>query len=101
VSTAETWNVDTHVRLSLAHPQLCYYPPVTLRTAFKLVGSVAVGLLSAMTGAGRGHSAELKVGDPAPPFNLPGSDERTHRLADYRGKSAVVLAWFPKAFTGG
>ena len=34
-------------------------------------------------------------------FSLQGSDGRTHSLADYRGKQAVVLAWFPKAFTGG
>jgi thioredoxin-dependent peroxiredoxin len=43
---------------------------------------------------------ELKVGDPAPDFSLPGSDGKTHKLADYKGKT-VVLAWFPKAFTGG
>ena len=43
---------------------------------------------------------ELKVGDMAPPFELRGSDGRVHRLADYKGKT-VVLAWFPKAFTGG
>jgi peroxiredoxin Q/BCP len=45
--------------------------------------------------------ADLKPGDPAPPFELPGSDGRTYRLADYKGKQAVVLAWFAKAFTGG
>src|SRR5262245_4698198 len=81
--------------------QLCYYPVMTLRTALKLVGSVAIALVSTITGFGQGNSAELKVGDIAPQFNLPGSDGRTHRLADYKGKSAVVLAWFPKAFTGG
>lgn len=43
----------------------------------------------------------LEVGDPAPDFALPGSDGETHRLADYRGKQAVVLAWFPKAYTSG
>jgi peroxiredoxin Q/BCP len=42
----------------------------------------------------------LKVGDVAPPFALPGSDGKVHKLADYKGKT-VVLAWFPKAFTGG
>ena len=47
------------------------------------------------------RAADLKVGDPAPDFSLVGSDGKTHRLADYRGKQAVVLAWFPKAFTGG
>ncbi len=46
-------------------------------------------------------SAALNVGDPAPPFSLPGSDGKTHSLSDYRGKQAVVLAWFPKAFTSG
>jgi peroxiredoxin Q/BCP len=43
---------------------------------------------------------ELKVGDKAPDFALPGSDGKTHKLSDYAGKT-VVLAWFPKAFTGG
>jgi len=43
---------------------------------------------------------QLKVGDPAPEFSLPGSDGKVYRLADYRGKQAVVLAWFVKAFTG-
>jgi thioredoxin-dependent peroxiredoxin len=43
----------------------------------------------------------LKVGDPAPPFSLLGSDGRTYRLADYAGKQVVVLAWFAKAFTSG
>lgn len=43
---------------------------------------------------------ELKVGDPAPEFSLPGSDGKPHKLSDYKGKT-VVLAWFPKAFTGG
>ena len=46
------------------------------------------------------YSANLKVGDMAPDFALPGSDGKTHKLSDYRGKT-VVLAWFPKAFTGG
>jgi thioredoxin-dependent peroxiredoxin len=43
---------------------------------------------------------QLKVGDMAPPFALQGSDGKVHKLSDYKGKT-VVLAWFPKAFTGG
>lgn len=46
-------------------------------------------------------AADLKVGDDAPNFKLEGSDGRTHELSEYKGKQAVVLAWFPKAFTGG
>lgn len=42
-----------------------------------------------------------KVGDDAPDFSLHGSDGKTHKLADFKGKQAVVVAWFPKAFTGG
>jgi peroxiredoxin Q/BCP len=44
---------------------------------------------------------ELKVGDTAPDFTLPASDGKTYHLADFKGKKAVVVAWFPKAFTQG
>src|SRR6185436_17153777 len=46
-------------------------------------------------------SSVLKVGDTAPDFTLQGTDGKTHKLSEYRGKQAVVLAWFPKAFTQG
>lgn len=46
-------------------------------------------------------SSKLAPGDLAPDFDLPGSDGKNHRLADHRGHRAVVLAWFPKAFTPG
>jgi len=46
-------------------------------------------------------SDSLKPGDAAPDFSLPGSDGKTYKLSDFKGKQAVVLAWFPKAFTGG
>lgn len=41
------------------------------------------------------------VGDPAPDFALTGSDGKLYRLADFKGRQAVVLAWFPMAFTSG
>jgi cytochrome oxidase Cu insertion factor (SCO1/SenC/PrrC family) len=46
------------------------------------------------------YSAVLNVGDRAPEFKLPGSDGKVHSLSGYKGRT-VVLAWFPKAFTGG
>jgi len=52
--------------------------------------------------AQKGLAAEpLKPGDPAPDFELQGSDGKIYRLSDFKGKKAVVVAWFPKAFTGG
>ena len=59
--------------------------------------SLALTLAVAMNAS----AAELKVGDLAPDFELKGSDGKVHRLTEYRGKQAVVVAWFPKAFTGG
>ncbi len=62
----------------------------------------SVGLvLVAVIGAQAPPGAELKPGDQAPAFSLPGSDGKTYSLSDFKGKQAVVLAWFPKAFTGG
>ena len=43
---------------------------------------------------------ELKVGDPAPDLTLKASDGQTYTLSKLKG-TTVVLAWFPKAFTGG
>jgi peroxiredoxin Q/BCP len=46
-------------------------------------------------------AADLKVGDPAPDFTLQATDGKTYTLSSFKGKQAVVLAWFPKAFTQG
>ncbi|GAB4150848.1 MAG: hypothetical protein Tsb009_25910 [Planctomycetaceae bacterium] len=47
------------------------------------------------------EAADLKAGDVAPAFELKGSDGKTYKLSDFKGKQAVVIAWYPKAFTGG
>ncbi|MFK8051300.1 MAG: peroxiredoxin family protein [Halioglobus sp.] len=47
------------------------------------------------------HAGDLKVGERAPDFTLHASDGKTYTLADYRGKQAVVIAWFPRAYTSG
>ena len=59
---------------------------------------LSLGVLAIALNAG---AADLKVGDVAPGFSMEGSDGKTYKLSDYKGKQAVVVAWFPKSFTGG
>ena len=68
-----------------------------------LVATLAAGAVLAQgpPGAAPAVPTVVKVGDMAPDFSLQGSDGKTHKLSDYRGKQAVVIAWFPKAFTQG
>ena len=78
-----------------------------------LLGLASLVLAGATTAYAQGAAAapaaapgsapmvELKVGDKAPNFKLQGTDGKTHNLSDYAGKQAVVLAWFPAAFTSG
>jgi peroxiredoxin Q/BCP len=46
-------------------------------------------------------ATELRVGDTAPDFTLQASNGRTYKISDFRNKQAIVLAWFPKAYTRG
>ena len=62
---------------------------------------LTIGLAAALVAGTGAQSTELKVGDPAPDFSLQASDGKTYKLSDYKGKKAVVVAWFPKAFTQG
>ena len=71
--------------------------------ALRMIAATVSGIVSAVF-----HIAtktdeplvDLKAGDVAPDFSLPGSDGRMYRLRDLVGH-IVVVAWFPKAFTGG
>ena len=60
------------------------------RTGLFLVSLLITGAVSAAPG----------VGDLAPDWTLPGSDGKQYTLSQMRGKH-VVIAFFPKAFTGG
>lgn len=43
----------------------------------------------------------LKVGQPAPDFTLRDTEGKEVKLADFKGKKNVVLAFYVLAFTGG
>ena len=46
-------------------------------------------------------AAALEVGDKAADFALQASDGNTYTLSQFLGEKPVVIAFFPKAFTGG
>ena len=61
---------------------------------------IRISLVLCVSLAGSQPAYSLEIGDLAPDFALQGTDGQIHRLSDYRGE-AVVLAWFPKAYTRG
>lgn len=77
-----------------------------LSTRVRIVLTSAVTMVSALVrmSSTRRESNPRRVlvpGDRAPDFDLEASDGRRYRLSDFRQRQVVVLAWFPKAFTGG
>lgn len=46
-------------------------------------------------------SPKIAVGEMAPDWSLKGTDDKTYKLSDFKGKKAVVVAWYPAALTGG
>jgi peroxiredoxin Q/BCP len=73
---------------------------------FSLVCALCLVVVSpaasdAQQAAAAAPAVELKVGDMAPDFTLKATDGKTYKLSDFRGKQAVVIAWFPAAFTQG
>jgi len=72
-----------------------------MRTVLMVLSVVAVAAAAFAQTPQPAAGPELKVGDPAPDFSLEASDGKTYKLSDFKGKKAVVIAWFPKAFTQG
>lgn len=68
-----------------------------MKREIQITALALTGIVAFATGA---SAQELKVGDVAPDFTLQASDGQTYTLSKLKGKT-VVLAWFPKAFTGG
>lgn len=66
---------------------------------------VAMATSEGLEGSDAKEATKLKVGDMAPDFSLPaaeGSEEKAQtKLSSFRGKKNVLIAFYPKAFTGG
>ena len=62
---------------------------------------VFLSALVAVMALGSQLAAALEVGDKAPDFSLQASDGNPYSLSEYSGDKPVVIAFFPKAFTGG
>ena len=65
-----------------------------MKTNIRLIVLVLMASLSL-------SAAALDIGDQAPAFSLEGTDGKTYTLEQFHDKQAVVIAWYPKAFTGG
>ncbi len=61
----------------------------------------AMLLAAAAFAAAPANAASPTVGDAAPDFTLPSTDGTQVTLSSFAGQKNVVLAFFPKAFTGG
>ena len=75
--------------------------PKRLRVVLASVAAIATALNHLVRSRDDGPRVVLAPGDRAPDFTLPASDGHTYGLSEFAGRQAVVLAWFPKAFTGG
>ena len=50
-------------------------------------------------GQGKVRNAKLQVGDVAPDFRLPDHTGGYVKLSDYQGRSNVIIAFYPLAWT--
>ena len=87
--------------MTVVNPDADALPLMRLRILAETARAMATGMTNVALGRMSVTPVALGPGDPAPEFALPASDGLTYRLSDFRGRKAVVIAWFPKAFTGG
>lgn len=68
--------------------------------AFVLSSFLALGFV--LFSFGTSYAADgLKVGAECPDFEMEGTDGIKYSLKDMVGKKAFIIAWYPRAFTGG
>ena len=91
----------TIIRMTRIEGDARVNPVMRLRMLAATARAVATGIANLALGRVEPTHVDLKPGDVAPAFTLPASDGRTYQLIDFRERQPVVIAWFPKAFTGG
>jgi len=82
------------VRHGLKQEDLCHL-------YFNRLAKVALMAVVALTALSSQLASALEEGDKAPDFALQASDGKTYTLSEFVGVRPVVIAFFPKAFTGG
>jgi len=68
---------------------------------FNRLAKVALMATVALIALSGQLASALEEGDKAPDFALQASDGKTYTLSEFVGVRPVVIAFFPKAFTGG
>jgi len=75
--------------------------PFLKRVSFHLVLLTLSQIIVSQLSPSTAQADVLSIGDTAPDFTLEATDGKTYHLSDFKNKEAVVLAWFPKAYTRG
>ncbi len=71
-----------------------------LVTAILILGG-AIFVSGEETASTQPEKPKIEAGQPAPDFTLPDETGKVWSLKDFKGKKNVVLAFYPKDFTGG
>lgn len=71
-----------------------------MKKSIRILSILVFCSLTSFTGFSA-SATDLKVGDEAPNFSLQATTGDFYQLSDYKGKQAVVLAWYPMANTRG
>jgi peroxiredoxin len=61
-----------------------------VRLALAVLG---LALVTSITARAEDNVHDLKIGDPAPDFSLPGIDGKTHTLSEYQGAKLLMIAF--------
>jgi peroxiredoxin len=79
--------------------RLTNYGLLAIALIVGILGGIAGMALFRSPNAGKIRNAKLDVGDEAPDFRLPDHTGGYVQLSDFEGKSNVVIAFYPLAWT--